>query len=307
MDRMSDGMSTILQPISTKPAVAALAPTAPRNPLVRIPDGTPTGGTFTVTVGGLTTAGIAYNASAATVQSAIQSLGGGFPFGGSTAQTATVSGSAGVLLPPKGYLERLREICTKHGILLIYDEVITGFGRLGEPFGSQRLGVMPDLFTTAKGMTNGAVPMGAVFVREDLYDVFMKGPDGIELFHGYTYSGHPLACAAGIATLETYADEGLLTRAAKVGSTFEEAVHSLKGLPNVIDVRNIGLVGGIELAPIAGDPGKRAFDVFLDCWQKGLLVRTTGDTVALSPPLIVESQHIDQIVGTLADAIKRAA
>jgi beta-alanine--pyruvate transaminase len=219
-----------------------------------------------------------------------------------------VAGSTGVLLPPKGYLQRLREICDKHGILLIFDEVITGFGRVGAPFAATHFGVTPDLMTVAKGLTNGAVPMGAVVVKKEIHDAFMNGPEHlIEFFHGYTYSAHPLACAAGIATLETYADDDLLTRAAKMSSTFEEAVHSLKGLPNVVDVRNIGLVGGIELASIPGDAGKRAFNVFLDCWNKGLLVRTTGDTVALSPPLIIENTHIDQIVGTLADAIKRAA
>ncbi|WP_280150328.1 aspartate aminotransferase family protein [Piscinibacter sp. XHJ-5] len=219
-----------------------------------------------------------------------------------------VAGSTGVLIPPKGYLQRLREICDRHGILLIFDEVITGFGRLGSPFAATHFGVTPDLMTVAKGLTNGAVPMGAVFAKQQIHDAFMNGPEHlIEFFHGYTYSAHPLACAAGLATMETYADEGLLTRGAQMAETFQSAVHSLRDLPNVIDVRNIGLVGGIELAPIAGDPGKRAFSVFLDCWEKGLLVRTTGDTVALSPPLIIEKQHIDQIVGTLADAIKRAA
>jgi len=219
-----------------------------------------------------------------------------------------VAGSTGVLLPPKGYLQRLREICDRHGILLIFDEVITGFGRLGAPFAATHFGVTPDLMTVAKGLTNGSVPMGAVIAKQHIHDAFMNGPEHlIEFFHGYTYSAHPLACAAGLATLETYADEGLLTRGAKMAPTFEQAVHSLQGLPNVIDVRNIGLVGGIELAPLPGEPGKRAFSVFLDCWEKGVLVRTTGDTVALSPPLIIENQHLDQIVGTLADAIKRAA
>src|SRR5882672_9136598 len=219
-----------------------------------------------------------------------------------------VAGSTGVLLPPKGYLQRLREICDKHGILLIFDEVITGFGRLGSPFAATHFGVTPDLMTVAKGLTNGAVPMGAVVAKRHIHDAFMNGPEHlIEFFHGYTYSAHPLACAAGLATLDTYEDEGLLTRGAKMASAFEEAAHSLEGLPNVIDVRNIGLVGGVELAPIAGEPGKRAFSVLLDCWEKGRLVRTTGDTVALSPPLIIEASHIDQIVGTLADAIKRAA
>jgi beta-alanine--pyruvate transaminase len=219
-----------------------------------------------------------------------------------------VAGSTGVLLPPKGYLQRLREICDKHGILLIFDEVITGFGRLGSPFAATLFGVTPDLMTVAKGITNGCVPMGAVFAKQHIHDVFMTGPEHlIEFFHGYTYSSHPLACAAALGTLETYADEGLLTRGAQMAPYFENALHSLKEAPNVIDVRNIGLVGGIELAPIPGEPGKRAFSVFLECWEKGLLIRTTGDTIALSPPLIIENKHIDQIVGTLSDAIKRAA
>ena len=217
-----------------------------------------------------------------------------------------VAGSTGVLLPPKGYLQRLREICDKHGILLIFDEVITGFGRLGSPFAATHFGVTPDLMTVAKGITNGCVPMGAVFTKQHIHDAFMNGPDHlIEFFHGYTYSAHPLACAAALGTLDTYAEEGLLTRGAKMAPVFENALHSLKGLPHVIDVRNIGLVGGIELAPIAGSPGKRAFDVFLECWERGLLIRTTGDTIALSPPLIIESTHIEQIVGTLADVLKK--
>ncbi|MDL2338246.1 MAG: aspartate aminotransferase family protein [Pseudomonadota bacterium] len=219
-----------------------------------------------------------------------------------------VAGSTGVLVPPKGYLQRLRSICDQHGILLIFDEVITGFGRLGAPFAASHFGVTPDLMTVAKGLTNGCVPMGAVFAKRFVHDAFMNGPEHlVEFFHGYTYSGHPLACAASLATLDTYAEDGLLTRARDMAPTFESAVHSLAGLPNVIDIRNIGLVAGIELAPIAGEPGKRAFQVFLDCWEQGVLVRTTGDTVALSPPLIIEARHIEQIVGTLADAIRRAA
>ncbi|WP_430421825.1 aspartate aminotransferase family protein [Methylibium petroleiphilum] len=218
-----------------------------------------------------------------------------------------VAGSTGVLLPPKGYLERLRAICDKHGILLIFDEVITGFGRTGAPFAAQRFSVTPDLMTVAKGLTNGCVPMGAVFAKQHIHDVFMNGPEHlIEFFHGYTYSGHPLACAAALGTLDTYAEEGLLTRASEMEAYFADALHSLKGLPHVIDVRNIGLVGGIELAPIDGSPGKRAFDIFLECWERGVLIRTTGDTVALSPPLIIAKTHVDQIVGTLADALKRA-
>ena len=219
-----------------------------------------------------------------------------------------IAGSTGVLLPPKGYLERLRAICDKHGILLIFDEVITGFGRTGTPFGAQRFGVTPDLMCVAKGITNGCVPMGAVFARQFIHDAFMNGPEHlIEFFHGYTYSAHPLACAAALGTLDTYADEGLLTRAAQMEGYFADAVHSLKGLPNVIDIRNLGLVGGIELAPAAGEPGKRGFAVFLDAWERGVFLRTTADTIALSPPLIVEKAHIDQMVGTLADCLKRVA
>ena len=219
-----------------------------------------------------------------------------------------VAGSTGVLLPPKGYLERLRAICDRHGILLIFDEVISGFGRCGAPFAAQRFGVTPDLMTVAKGLTNGCVPMGAVLARQAVYDVFMNGPEHlIEFFHGYTYSGHPLACAAALGTLETYADEGLLTRGAALEASFADALHGLRGLPHVIDIRNIGLVGGVELQSIDGQPGKRAFDVFLDCWERGVLIRTTGDTVALSPPLIIEQSHIEQLVGTLAAALGRVA
>jgi beta-alanine--pyruvate transaminase len=215
-----------------------------------------------------------------------------------------VAGSAGVLVPPKGYLERLREICTRHGILLIFDEVITGFGRLGHPFASQRFGVMPDLFTVAKGMTNGTVPMGAVFARDSVYEAFMQGPEGIELFHGYTYSGHPLACAAGLATLDTYADEGLLTRAASLEKRFEEGLHALKGARHVIDARNCGLMGAVELEPRPGAAGKRAYEVFLKAFEAGVLFRYTGDTLAFSPPLIAEPAQIDQIFTTVGEVLK---
>jgi beta-alanine--pyruvate transaminase len=219
-----------------------------------------------------------------------------------------IAGSTGVLIPPQGYLQRLREICDKHGILLIFDEVITGFGRTGNPFGAQTFGVTPDLMTVAKGLTNGCVPMGAVFAKQFIHDAFMNGPEHlIEFFHGYTYSAHPLACAAALGTLDTYAEEGLLTRAAELSGYFAESLHALKNLPNVIDIRNTGLVGGIELAPLPGEPAKRAFNVFLDCWEKGVLIRTTGDTVALSPPLIIERKHIDQIIDTIKGAIQRAA
>jgi beta-alanine--pyruvate transaminase len=219
-----------------------------------------------------------------------------------------IAGSTGVLLPPQGYLQRLRDICDKHGILLIFDEVITGFGRTGQPFAAQTFGVTPDLITCAKGLTNGAVPMGAVIAKNTIHDAFMNGPENlIEFFHGYTYSSHPLACAAGLATLETYEDEGLLTRASELQGYFAEALHSLKEFPNVIDIRNCGLVGGVELKPRDGAPTQRAFDIFLDCYQRGVLVRTTGDIVALSPPLIIERSQIDQLVETLGGAIRRAA
>ena len=219
-----------------------------------------------------------------------------------------IAGSAGVVLPPDGYLKRLREICDKHGILLIFDEVITGFGRTGQPFGAQTFGVTPDLMTVAKGLTNGAVPMGAVFAKQSIYDTFMQGPEHlIEFFHGYTYSAHPLACAAALGTLDTYAEEGLLTRAAEMQTYFAEALHSLKGAPHVIDIRNMGLVGGVELAPLPGEPAKRAFSVFLDCWEQGVLIRTTGDTIAFSPPLIIEKPHIDRLIDTVRGALQRAA
>jgi beta-alanine--pyruvate transaminase len=219
-----------------------------------------------------------------------------------------VAGSTGVVLPPEGYLKRLREICDKHGILLIFDEVITGFGRLGAPFGATRFGVTPDLMTTAKGISNGTVPMGAVFAKQVIHETLTNvdsAPHVIEFAHGYTYSAHPLACAAALATLDTYAEEGLLTRAAEMESYFADALHALKGLPHVIDIRNIGLVGAVELTPHAGLPGKRAFDVFLQCFDQGVLVRTTGDTIAMSPPLIISKAQIDQLVGTLAEVLKR--
>ena len=215
------------------------------------------------------------------------------------------AGSTGVLIPPKGYLKRLREICDKHGILLIFDEVITGFGRLGAPFATDYFGVKPDLFTTAKGITNAVVPMGAVFCRDGIYDAFMNAPDNsIELFHGYTYSGHPLACAAGLATIDLYRDEGLFERAADLAPYWEDGLHSLKGGNHVIDIRNIGMVGAIELEGIPGKPTARAFDAFLQAYDKGLLIRTTGDIIALSPPLIVEKSHIDFIVETVGDVLK---
>ena len=219
-----------------------------------------------------------------------------------------VAGSSGVLVPPQGYLQRLREICDRHGILLIFDEVITGFGRTGHAFGAQTFGVTPDLITLAKGLSNGAVPMGAVLAQRRIHDAFMQGPEHlIEFFHGYTYSAHPLACAAALAALDTYAEDGLFERAGRLQGHFAQALHALRGLPRVMDIRNIGLVGGVELEPIPGEPTRRAFGVFQDCWQQGVLVRTTGDTVALSPPLIIDEVQIDRLVGAVGDAIRRAA
>jgi beta-alanine--pyruvate transaminase len=220
-----------------------------------------------------------------------------------------IAGSAGVIIPPDGYLQRLRQICDKHGILLIFDEVITGFGRVGKAFAAQRFGVTPDMITCAKGLSNGSVPMGAVLASSQIHDAFMHGPEGaIELFHGYTYSGHPLACAAALATLDIYAEENLFERAIELENYWADAIHSLRGLPNVIDIRNYGLIGAIELAPREGKVGARAFDVFTTCFHdKDLLIRTTGDVIALSPPLILEKTHIDRIFSTLADTIRATA
>ncbi len=216
-----------------------------------------------------------------------------------------VAGSTGVLIPPKGYLKRLREICTKHDILLIFDEVITGFGRLGTPFAIDYFGVVPDLVTTAKGITSGVIPMGAVFASKQIYETFMTGAENmIELFHGYTYSGHPVACAAALATLDTYEEEGLMTRASEISGYWEDALHALKGLPHVIDIRNLGLIGAIELEPIEGAPTKRAFQAFLNAYEKGVLIRTTGDIIALSPPLIISKGQIEHLFDTLADVLK---
>ncbi|MBV9653775.1 MAG: aspartate aminotransferase family protein [Acetobacteraceae bacterium] len=216
-----------------------------------------------------------------------------------------VAGSTGVLVPPLGYLERLRGICARHGILLIFDEVIAGFGRLGTPFAADLFGVVPDILTVAKGLTNGAVPMGAVAVREGIYDALMReAAPGIELFHGYTYSGHPLACAAAIACIDLHCDEGLADRAAALAPYWEQAVHSLGGLPNVADIRNLGLVAGIELAARPDSPGARGGAVFRRCFDAGLLVRVTGDTIALSPPLVIAEPEIDRIVSMLGDAIR---
>lgn len=218
-----------------------------------------------------------------------------------------VQGSTGVIIPPKGYLQKLRAICDKHGILLIFDEVITGFGRLGTAFAADYFGVIPDMICCAKGLTNAAVPMGAVIVRQSIHDAFMAAApeNGIEFYHGYTYSGHPLACAAAIATLQVYRDEQLFERAAQMAPVFEAAAHSLRGLPHVKDVRNLGLVCGIELESIPGKPTARAYDVFERCfWQKNILLRTTGDILALSPPLVISEGQIEELFAKIGEALK---
>ncbi|WP_297798825.1 aspartate aminotransferase family protein [Arenimonas sp. GDDSR-1] len=220
-----------------------------------------------------------------------------------------IAGSAGVIIPPDGYLKRIREICDKYGILLIFDEVITGYGRVGKAFAAQRFNVTPDLITTAKGLSNGCVPMGAVFIADKVHEAFMTGPENmIDLFHGYTYSGHPLACAAALATLDIYAEENLFEKAISLEQYWEDAIHQLKGLPNVIDIRNFGLIGAIELAPREGKPGTRAYEVFTKCFhEKDVLIRVTGDVIALSPPLILEKFHIDTLFAKIADAIRETA
>jgi len=219
-----------------------------------------------------------------------------------------LAGSTGVLVPPLGYLQRLRAACDRHGILLIFDEVITGFGRLGTPFGCERLGVVPDILTMAKGLTNGAVPMGAVAVQERVYRAIEEtSPSGIELLHGYTYSGHPLAAAAAVATIALHRAEDLPGRVRALEPAWEDAAHALRGLPNVVDIRNFGLVAGIELQPRPGKPGDRAMRVFHRCFDAGLLVRVTADIIALSPPLIAEAHHVERIFAILADAIRAEA
>jgi beta-alanine--pyruvate transaminase len=216
-----------------------------------------------------------------------------------------IAGSTGVILPPEGYLQRLRDICDKHGILLIFDEVICGFGRTGDNFAATRMGVLPDLITIAKGLTSGTVPMGAVLATDEIYDTFMTGPEGtIEFFHGYTYSGHPLAAAAGCATLDVYREEGLFERARSLEDYLEDGLHSLKGEPYVIDIRNFGLIGAVELEPVEGQPTARALQVFGRCFDNGVIVRTTGDTVAFSPPLIIAKSHIDQMIDAVRNALR---
>ena len=222
-----------------------------------------------------------------------------------------IAGSAGWYIPPKGYVKRLREICDKHGILLIFDEVITGFGRLGVNFGADYYGVVPDMLNFAKAVTNGVIPLGGVICRDFIYDAMMNANSpahAIEFFHGYTYSGHPVACAAAIATLDLMKEENLFARAGEQGIKLGHAMYSaLKGLPNVIGIRTLGLAGAVELAPIAGSPGKRAYDIFMDCFHKGVWVRPAGENLVICPPYIVEDAHIDQIVQTLADSIRRHA
>jgi beta-alanine--pyruvate transaminase len=219
-----------------------------------------------------------------------------------------VAGSTGVIIPPRGYLQRLRELCDRHDILLIFDEVITGFGRLGAPFASHFFGVKPDILTMAKAITNAAVPMGAVAVSREIYDTILENADTpIELFHGYTTSGHPLACAAGLATLDTMRDERLFERAAELAPYWEDAMHSLRGAPHVIDVRNLGLIGGVELAPRPGAPTERALEAFRIAFDNGVLIRVTGDIMAFSPPLIVERTQIDQVVDAVRGALEQIA
>lgn len=217
-----------------------------------------------------------------------------------------MAGSTGVLIPPVGYLQRLRDICTKHGIILIFDEVITAFGRVGGATAAGKWGVTPDIITMAKGLTNAAVPMGAVAVDRSIHDDIVNGAaDGIELFHGYTYSGHPLASAAGLAALDIYEKEKLFDKADELGGYFADAAHSLRGKRHIIDVRTIGLVAGIELEPRPGAPAKRATKLFHACFDNGLLVRATGDILALSPPLILEKSHIDEMFGKIGELIEK--
>src|SRR5262244_1314 len=220
-----------------------------------------------------------------------------------------VAASTGVLPPPKGYLERLRAICDKHGILLIFDEVITGYGRLGHAFAAERYGVVPDMITFAKGITSGTVPMGGVVVRKGIYDAFMRGPmHVVELFHGYTYSAHPLACAAGLATLDLYRDEHLFERAGKLEPLWAEAAMGLKGLPNVLDIRCVGLTAGIDLASRPGEVGKRAYDAMDKAFhQENLVIRAAGETIVLTPPLIVSEREIDEMFAKAARVIKAVA
>ncbi|MGB1109209.1 MAG: aminotransferase class III-fold pyridoxal phosphate-dependent enzyme, partial [Gammaproteobacteria bacterium] len=216
-----------------------------------------------------------------------------------------MAGSAGVLPPPKGYLKRLREICDEHDILLIFDEVITGFGRLGSMTAAERFGVQPDIITFAKGVTSGVVPMGGVGVRDEIYETLItQSATPIELFHGYTYSGHPLASVAALATLDAYEQDGMFENAEAMSTPLADAVHALKGQPHVIDIRSIGLVAAIEMQARPGAPGARGFEVMKAAWEKGLMVRFTADILAISPPLIVDQGQIEQIFDTLAECLR---
>ncbi len=224
-----------------------------------------------------------------------------------------IAGSAGWYLPPKGYLKRLREICDKHGILLIFDEVITGFGRLGSNFGADYYGVVPDMLNFAKAVTNGVIPLGGVICTDRIYNTMMEANAGspahaIEFFHGYTYSGHPVACAAAMATLSLFKEEKLFERAGQMGVVLGDAAHSaFKGLPNVVGIRSLGLAAAVELSSIAGSPGKRAYDIFMDCFRSGVLVRPAGENIVICPPYIVEKQHVERIVSVVSDAIRNNA
>ncbi|MDP1567919.1 MAG: aminotransferase class III-fold pyridoxal phosphate-dependent enzyme, partial [Polaromonas sp.] len=224
-----------------------------------------------------------------------------------------VAGSAGWYLPPKGYLQRLREICDKHGILLIFDEVITGFGRMGTNFGADYYGVVPDMLNFAKCVTNGVIPLGGVICSDRIYNTMMEANAGspahaIEFFHGYTYSGHPVACAAAMATLSLFRQEKLFERAGQMGVVLGDAAHSaFKGLPNVIGIRSLGLAAAVELSSIAGSPGKRAYDIFMDCFRNGVLVRPAGENIVICPPYIVEKEHVERIVSVVSDAIQKNA
>jgi len=220
-----------------------------------------------------------------------------------------VAGSTGVLVPPKGYLHRLREICDRHGILLIFDEVITAFGRIGAAFAAERFDVTPDMITTAKAITSGTVPMGAIFARQGLFEAIAQGQpeNAIELAHGHTYSAHPLACAAALATLDVYQEDGLFERARGLEKHWEDALHGLSDKPHVVDVRNFGLIGGIELASRPGEPGARAYEMFTRCYEAGVLIRVTGDIIALSPPLTIQADEIDKLINTIAHELAKLA
>ncbi len=216
-------------------------------------------------------------------------------------------GSGGVILPPAGYLQRIREICSAHDILLIFDEVITGFGRTGESFAAQTFDVVPDIMNLAKGLTNGAIPMGAVVAQRDIYATFMAhgGPDYlIEFPHGYTYSAHPVACAAGLAALTVFEQDGMNQRCRALSPYFEDAVHSLKGLPQVVDIRNFGLCAGIQIEPLPGEPARRPFEISMRCWERGLYLRYGGDVITLAPPFVAERADIDFMIDVLQEAIQ---